>query len=135
MKYFLDTNILIDNFLNRQPFNFNVRRFFKKADDDSWLLYVSDISFLNAHYVLKKEVSNKLATEIILDFVSLVEVTSITKEMLIAAGSTKFKDYEDSVQFQCAASIEGLDGIITRNKKDFKHSTIPIFSPEEVLEL
>lgn len=133
MKYFLDTNVLLDNFLNRQPFNNTVRRLFKKADENNWQFYVSDISFINAHYVLKKKVSNKLAVEVVVNFVSQVEVTSITKEMLITAAATKFNDYEDAVQFQCAASIKGIDGIITRNKKDFKHSTIPVFLPEEVL--
>lgn len=133
MRYFLDTNVLLDAFLERQPFNSLVRRFFKKADDNNWQFYVSDISFINAHYVLKKHVSNKLAVEVIVDFISKVEVVPITKELLLAAALTNFKDYEDAVQFQCAASITGIDGIITRNKKDFKHSTIPVFSPEEVL--
>jgi hypothetical protein len=53
--------------------------------------------------------------------------------MLIQATASKIDDFEDAVQFACASTIIGINGIITRNKKDFKHSTIPIFAPEEVL--
>nr|WP_169932297.1 hypothetical protein [Nonlabens sp. Ci31] len=53
--------------------------------------------------------------------------------MLATAAVSKFNVYEDAVQFQCAITIKGIDGIISRNKRDFKHSTIPFFAPEEVL--
>ncbi len=133
MKYFLDTNILLDNFLQRQPFNFHVRKFLIKADENNWQLYVSDISFVNAHYTLKKKISNEIAVKIITDFVNQVEVVSITKPILLAAGASNFKDYEDAIQFHCATSVSGINGIITRNLKDFKESTIPVYSPEQVL--
>jgi predicted nucleic-acid-binding protein len=133
MKYFIDTHILLDNFLNRQPFNLQSNNFFKKADIENWQLYVSDVTFLNSHYVLRKSLSNKLAVEVIIDFINQVEVVPVTKSILLAAATSNFNDFEDAVQFQCATTITGIDGIITRNKKGFKYSTIPVFAPEDVL--
>lgn len=135
MKLFLDTNVLLDNFENRQPFNQQVKLFFAKADRYNWQFYVTAISFLNTHYILKKKISNDLSIKIISDFVSKVEVVSVTKEMLLTAAQSDFKDFEDAVQYQCALSIVGIDGIITRNKKDFKKSHISIYTPFEALDL
>jgi hypothetical protein len=55
-----------------------------------------------------------------------VELVAANKSILFAATSNEFKDYEDALQFQCAITITAIDGIITRNKKDFKYSTIPV---------
>jgi hypothetical protein len=41
-----------------------------------------------------------------------------------------WKDYEDSIQYITALSIDA-DVIITRNKKDFEKSTIPAKLPSE----
>jgi hypothetical protein len=62
-----------------------------------------------------------------------VELVAANKSILFAATSNEFKDHEDALQFQCAITITAIDGIITRNKKDFKYSTIPVFTLEEVL--
>ena len=49
----------------------------------------------------------------------------------LAIGST-MKDYEDAIMVQTALRI-GADCIVTRNLKDYKLSTLPVFSPEEFL--
>ena len=42
------------------------------------------------------------------------------------------KDFEDSIQLACAV-LNQLDGIVTRDRKDFMDSNIPIYSPTELL--
>jgi len=43
------------------------------------------------------------------------------------------KDFEDSIQIICA-TINQLDAIITRNRKDFLCSNLSIYSPMELLK-
>jgi hypothetical protein len=43
-------------------------------------------------------------------------------------------DYEDAVQ-HAAAQAAGLDAIITRDLKDYKHSILPVYSPADFLAL
>lgn len=44
------------------------------------------------------------------------------------------KDFEDAIQYETA--VEGkCECIITRNKKDFYFSQIPVFTPEEFIKL
>ena len=44
--------------------------------------------------------------------------------------SSDWKDYEDATQ-HCSALVEGADCIVTRNKKDFQKSNIPVYTAAE----
>ena len=48
--------------------------------------------------------------------------------------SSDWKDYEDATQNATALKAE-TDCIVTRNKKDFSESSLPIYTPAELLEL
>jgi hypothetical protein len=61
-----------------------------------------------------------------------VAILEPTKTILFSATLSSFKDFEDAVQFHCATTISGIDGIITRDLKGFKESTIPVYAPEQV---
>lgn len=133
MKYFVDTNIIIDLFLGREPFVGNSIRIFENIQDQQWTIYTSDNAITTSYYYLEKRNGSKESKGIIAKFLKDVQIIPVTKEMLITAAHSNFDDFEDAVQFHCAAYISGIDGIITRNKKDFKESTIPVYRPEQVL--
>jgi hypothetical protein len=57
----------------------------------------------------------------------------IDSEMMEKALRSKMTDMEDALQLECAYSVKGISGIVTRNIKDFKDSKIPVFPPEKVL--
>lgn len=50
------------------------------------------------------------------------------------AADAQNKDFEDCVQYYSALSGE-MDCIVTRNKKDFENSDIPIYTSSEFLDL
>lgn len=64
---------------------------------------------------------------------NLFEVAAADKNVLQKAFTANFTDYEDAVQHECAVA-ENLDAIITRNTKDYKNSTITVYSPDEFLQ-
>lgn len=45
-----------------------------------------------------------------------------------------WKDFEDSVQYSVAKKAN-CKCIVTRNKKDYKFSDIPVYTPTEFIEL
>ena len=53
--------------------------------------------------------------------------------MILAALNSNFKDFEDAIQYHTALENE-LDLIITRNKKDFKTSALPVLTAKEYLK-
>lgn len=46
-----------------------------------------------------------------------------------------FADYEDSIQYSSALTVEKLDAIITRNLKDYKNSSISVMTPQDFLKM
>ncbi|HKC61998.1 MAG TPA: PIN domain-containing protein, partial [Pyrinomonadaceae bacterium] len=61
-----------------------------------------------------------------------VHVSLIDHSILTGALASPITDYEDAVQH--GAAIAGqLDAIVTRNLKDYKNATLPVFSPTDFL--
>ena len=96
-------------------------------------LYAIDVSFLNVAYILRKKSSDILygALGILLQRINVLCVTKKDLEMAIEA---KHKDFEDCVQYYSALSGE-MDCVVTRNKKDFENSDIPVYTSSEFLDL
>ncbi len=59
-----------------------------------------------------------------------VEVADLSGKNVVDMLSSDWKDYEDATQ-HCSALAEGADCIVTRNKKDFQKSNIPVYTAAE----
>lgn len=131
-RYFLDTNILLDFMGNRQPFVKNAYKIFNKGRIGEWELWTSSYSVLTAYYLLGREIGVMPARSAIAGLLKLVNVQAIQGNHLLTSLSSNFKDFEDGAQHSCALSIKGIEGIITRDRKDFKYSQLRVYSPEEL---
>lgn len=136
MKALIDTNIIIDYLTTREPFYEDARKIINfclfKIDG-----CVSPHSFIDIAYVLRENfnASAEEVRSIIQKFSAVLQVAKENKDIIVdAAKNEKFSDYEDSVQHECARSLE-VDCIVTRNKKDFTNSTVPVLEPKELLEM
>lgn len=133
MKVFLDTNILVDYVEDRNVFSKYASIIFQLSLMGEIELYAIDISFLNVAYILRKK-----SSEILYDALGIlllrINVLSVTRFDLENAINAKHNDFEDCVQFYSALSGD-MDCIITRNKKDFENSDIPVYTSSEFLDL
>ena len=132
MRVFLDTNVLVDITANREPFSRWAIRLFKEAKKGEFELYTSTLSILTTYYLAEKEVGEKKSKRIINIILNRVKTQDIDRHGLLTSLTSKFLDYEDAVQHECARKVPEIRYIVTRNKKDFKHSLIEIVSPEEL---
>jgi len=64
----------------------------------------------------------------------ITNITSISKKDVVLALNSKFRDLEDALQHYSAISHAKIDVILTRNIKDYKHSEIPVMTPETYLK-
>lgn len=62
--------------------------------------------------------------------IEVVEVIGIDKDIIIKALHSEIKDFEDAIQ-SFAAETNEIDIIITRNKTDFKNTSLKIYTPKE----
>ncbi|MFC3415972.1 type II toxin-antitoxin system VapC family toxin [Algoriphagus hitonicola] len=132
-RYFLDTNILLDFLGNRQPFGKYALEIFNKSRLKEWELWTSDNSILTSYYIISQEIGETESRTKISRLINFLEIQPTKKTHIQKALTSDFKDLEDGVQYFSGSSIPKIKGIITRNKKDFRSSQIPVFEPWEVV--
>ena len=133
MKVLLDTNILVDFLAKRPVFFNNAQTIIKKCKDNEITGIVAVHTISTLFYILKKYIPSENIRELFYNLFEIIEIGSANKESILHALRNKtFPDFEDGLQYQCALE-ETVDCIITRNKKDFLGSTIPVYTPNEFL--
>ncbi len=133
MRVLLDNDVVLDFILKRPPFNVEAKKIFDYAGGGKITIYISAITPINAFYTTRKEKGKDIAFKAVEGLLKLVEVCRTDKSVLQNAFTLGFSDFEDAVQ--CASAMaENLDAIVTRNIKDYKNSTIKVYSPTEFLQ-
>ncbi len=133
-KVFVDTDVIIDFLTDRNPFSDFSSLIFELHEKEIIEIHVSAVSINNIYYISRKIIGEKQARALISELIDNIEIVGTTKKEIEKALLTKFKDFEDSIQFTTALTIENIEAIITRNTKDYKHSTIAVFTPEIYLK-
>lgn len=132
-KLLIDTNIVIDLLSKRDKFYDEAADLFSRADKKELKLTISALTFANTNYILTKLKSSKDAREVLRKFKVLVKLLSLDDKITeLALSDDNFPDFEDGLQYYSAIENQ-IDIIITRNKKDFKNSKIPIMTAKEFL--
>jgi len=132
-KILIDTNIVIDLLSKRKDFYDDAADLFSQADKKELNLTISSLTFANTNYILTKLKSAKEAKEILRKFKVLVELLSLDDKITeLALSDESFPDFEDGLQYYSAIEND-VDIIITRNKKDFKNSRLPVLTAKEYL--
>ena len=61
---------------------------------------------------------------------TFVEVVDLSGRVVVNMLSTDWQDYEDACQNETAA-LSACDCIVTRNKRDFVASSLPVYTVDE----
>jgi len=131
-KLFLDTNVVVDLLGEREPFYNSIAKIATLADKGKIQLVVSALTYSTVYYLLSRFEDKEAVKEKIRKFKVLAETSDLTDKVIEKGLSSKFRDFEDSLQYHCAVDKD-CDILITRNGKDFKDSEIPVFTPDEYL--
>ena len=132
MNLFLDTNVLIDLIDKREPFYNDIAVIASMAENKEFKLAASSLSFVNTVYVVSRNVEEKLVLEALKKLRIICEVSNIDEIVIDKSLISNFNYFEDAVQYFSALHHKS-EIILTRNKKDFKNSEIPIMTPSEFL--
>lgn len=134
-RILIDTNIVIDLLAKREKFYNDAANLFSQADKKEIILSISSLTFANTNYILTKSKSAKIAREILRKFKVMVVLLELNDKITeLALSDESFSDFEDGLQYYTAIENE-IDIIITRNKKDFKNSKLPVLSAKEYLSI
>jgi predicted nucleic acid-binding protein len=132
MPVLIDTNVILDFVLKRQPFEIEATEIFTRLAKKEFQGFVSPITPINTFYTTRKEVGKPITFQAVTMLLQIVEIAETDKKVFQNALKTSFRDFGDAVQHESAAA-ENLDVIVTRNTKDFAGATVKIYSPTEFL--
>lgn len=131
-KAFLDTDIIIDFLINRQPHSVDAATLFQLSQSQQLELFVSSLSISNIHYVVSRLTSKKKAIGLIKQLLPLIHLLPVGETTIQKSLLSAFKDFEDGIQNFCAEEA-GLSTLVTRNIKDYSKSQLSIQTPAQYL--
>jgi predicted nucleic acid-binding protein len=132
-SYFLDSDVILDYLLRREPFNVPAREIFGFAFNKEIQIYFSSLTVANIHYLLRKHYGNEGALDKITELASFCKILPVSEREIFAAMKSGFSDFEDAIQHFTAIQNPEIEGIITRNPSDYRKSQLPVFTPEVFL--
>ena len=130
----IDTNILFDYLCDRKPFADEAQTLFRLCEIKEVQGFISSLSITNIIHILCKELTINKTKEIFSKLQLLFNIVDLKAIDLQRATQTSYKDFDDAIQEVTAQRI-GANCLITRNKKDYKQSKVPVYTPTEFYSL
>lgn len=133
MRILIDTNILLDYIVEREPYAESARKIVQLCKENRMEGCIAAHSIPNIFYILRKDYSISERRELLLGICKIFHVEDLnTLKLVNALNDTGFSDFEDCLQAECAKTYNA-QYIVTRNPKDFKTSIVPCITPDDLI--
>lgn len=133
MVVLIDTNVIIDFLVAREPFYDSALHVMEKCASGEAEGYMAFHSLPNLWYILRK-VPAETRRSWLEKVCKILKVASASQEAVMKAiKMDNFKDFEDCLQDRCAEKVSA-NYIITRNTEDFEASIVSAIEPDEWLK-
>jgi len=134
-EVFLDTDVAFDIISKREPHYIHSGRLLELSAEGRITLLIAESSRANLIYLSFDIYKLPDAASRLLDFTGACHVIHGGKPAMIEALTSPFTDKEDAMQY-FTAFHSGVDYFLTRNTRDYKHSSplLPVYTPQEFLE-
>ncbi|WP_197285502.1 PIN domain-containing protein [Pedobacter sp. R20-19] len=130
----IDSDIILDYFLDRQPFSENSSKILALCETGKLNGFVTGIAIANIYYLLRKEHKSKSILQGIKVLLNFLDVIKVDKAIILKAIDSEFSDFEDALQNFSADTNGSINAIITRNIKDYKKSKLSVLTPTMLLK-
>lgn len=131
MKIFIDSDVILDLLWHR-PHWAAGQRLFELGEEKKIELCTSPVVLTDIFYLVSRKSNQLLALSTVRQLSKILQIVRVGETEVDSALSSNFLDFEDALQFFAAARF-GCDQFVTRNKKDFISSKLPVLTPEEAL--
>ncbi len=102
MRILLDTNVILDLLLDREPFSEHSALLISKIEKGEIVGVLCATTVTTIYYLVNKSLSKKEADKSLELIFSLFEIASVNRIVLETAKDLKFKDFEDAVIYASA---------------------------------
>lgn len=132
MNILVDTNVLLDVLVRREPFYADSSAVWTLAERGSLKAFVSALSFPNVFYILGRGKGRPGAREAMAILRDVFGVVPLDAQILNQALDAGMDDVEDAIQYFSAVRA-GAQCLVTRNPGHFPAGDLPIQTPAEFL--
>jgi len=129
-KVLLDTDVLLDFYLDRQPFSEFSSQAIALCELKEIKGFVTPVIISNLYYLLRRNATHNKVISKMSVLLSFVDVLVMDKSVILDALKSGFRDFEDSLQHSSAVANGQINIILTRNIKDYKASNLSVMTPE-----
>lgn len=134
MRVIVDTNVVLDVLLEREPFVKPAVEIFCLIEESRIDAFICATTVTTIDYLLVKSLKKTNARNALRRLISLFEIATVNRPVIERALVSKIQDFEDAVLNE-AGQMAGADFVITRNTKDFAKSALKVCDPNEFLAL
>lgn len=133
MRATIDTNIVLDVLMKREPFFSQSLAVMSLATEGRIEGAITANTITDIFYILRKTLDQDSLRQAIRGLMELVAVIEVNYDTCMAALNVPMSDYEDAL-LACCARQWRCDYIVTRNMKDFANSPVPAILPDDFLQ-
>ena len=133
MKIVLDTDVILDVLLDREPFSEPAARLFSLAERGRLSGFICATSVTTVYYLASKVAGSAKAKRLVGRLLRIFAVAPVNGPVLKAALMGRFADFEDAVVSEAANHVNA-DGIVTHNVRDFRRAVRPVYTADELLK-
>ncbi len=134
MRVLIDTNVVLDFLLQRDPFFQDAELLFQAIDSGEVVGYVTATTLTDIFYISRRQTrSVEQARQAVSETLTAMEICPVDRDVLESAFDSGLVDFEDAVQIFGAVAQE-LEVIVTRDAQGFLNSSVPVLSIQELLQ-
>ena len=134
-KVFIDSDIIIDYFYDRHPFSESASKVLNLCAYNKVVAFTSPLVVANVYYLLRKTAKHDKVIASLKGLLKYMRIINMNQKIVLKALNSDFIDFEDALQNFAAVESKHIDIIITRNVKDYKKSSLTIYTPVSFLKI
>lgn len=124
MRVLVDTNVVLDFLLHREPWMAQSRELLRAQREGKVGLFISANSVTDLFYVIRRQAGRHRAWTAIRACLKHLTVVANGRAELLAAAQLDGPDFEDNLQVVCAVAAQ-VEAIVTRDTTGFDFSPQP----------
>lgn len=133
MRVFLDTNVVLDVLMRREPFFQDSARVVYLCESGEHAGGLTTLSACNIAYAVRRQLGARQTVRVLRSLFKIVEPISTSVSSLCNSLENPSVDFEDTIQSHCASEW-AADVIVTRDKSGFVGAATPVVTPHEFLD-
>lgn len=132
MNALIDTNVIVDVLVKREPFFSDSSRILDRAERGDFTAWVCATTVTTIYYLVRRHLGAAETVERIEDLTAICSIAAVNHSVIDSALRSSITDFEDAVLNHSALTV-GAGCIITRNESDFKRSSLVVYNPTQFL--